>query len=136
VFSSLLLAGVELIDATSGIDQLGLSGIKRMAVRADFHAHIAGCCGAGFEGVPASAGYRDGVVGWVDSRFHNSDTVAEDCRKRKGLGVLFFFLIFGSESGKKDTYQFYSSTHCGYGPRSCSALSAESSESDDPQIGI
>ena len=66
----LAIALVEAIDASSGIDQLLLSGEERMASRTNFDVQIAFLGRASLEGLAASAanGYFD--VFRVNSWFH------------------------------------------------------------------
>jgi hypothetical protein len=60
----------ELIDLTGGVDDFLLAGIKRMAVRADFHMQILADSGAGFESVAAAADHVDFSILRMDVRFH------------------------------------------------------------------
>ena len=67
------LAGVllaEFVDAAAGVDDLLLTRIEGVAVRADFDLQIVAQRRARVEGVPAAAGHRDLFVVGMDSVFH------------------------------------------------------------------
>lgn len=60
----------EFIDLSGGVHDFLLTGIKRVAVRADFHMQILADSGAGLEGMAATADHVNFSVLWVDIRFH------------------------------------------------------------------
>jgi hypothetical protein len=67
--SRVLLA--KFIDAPSGIDDLLLTGIERMAVRTDFKAQIVADRRAGLEAIATAAGNCDFLVLRMDRLFHD-----------------------------------------------------------------
>jgi hypothetical protein len=68
LLAAVLLA--ELLDPTRGIDNFLLAGEKRVTRRTHFHLEIFAQCGAGLEGIPATAGNRDFLVVGVNLVFH------------------------------------------------------------------
>jgi hypothetical protein len=60
----------EFLNATGGVHDLLLAGVKRMALRTYFNREIAASSGAGFELVTAAASNADFFVSWMDFWFH------------------------------------------------------------------
>jgi hypothetical protein len=65
----------EAVNASAGIDQLLLAGIKRMTFRADFNAHFL-LGGANLESFPAYAAHRGHLVVGMYLFFHFSHLFA------------------------------------------------------------
>ena len=78
--SRVLLA--ELVDATSGVEDLLFARVERVAARTNFDREILPEGRAGLDRVAAGAGHRDVLVFRVDRRFHYRATEAEACGKR------------------------------------------------------
>ena len=78
--SRVLLA--ELVDATSGVEDLLFARVERVAARTNFDREILPKGRAGRERVAAGAGHRDVLIFRVDRRFHDRATEAEACGKR------------------------------------------------------
>src|SRR5581483_3215034 len=68
--SSVLLA--ELVDAARGVDDLLLTGVERMAVRADLDLEVMAKCRARLECVAAGAGDGDLFVIRMGGGFHGN----------------------------------------------------------------
>ena len=60
----------ELVNTTSGIKNLLLTGIERVASGANIKAQIPACSGLGLKAVTAAAGSGNLIVFWVNFRFH------------------------------------------------------------------
>ena len=60
----------ELLNTTSGIHDLLLAGVERMALGADFDIEIAAGSGAGLELVAATAGDSHVRIIWLNIGFH------------------------------------------------------------------
>jgi hypothetical protein len=61
---------VKSIDAPCGVDQLLLTGKKRMAGRTNFHVQIVFAGGTGLKGLATGAGNCDFLVFRMNSGFH------------------------------------------------------------------
>src|SRR5688500_17427605 len=70
LFRGVLLT--EVLDATSGIDELLFAGIERMAAGADFDLQVVAYRGARLKGVAARAGNVDLFVLRVNAGLHNN----------------------------------------------------------------
>jgi hypothetical protein len=64
-------AALEAFDAATGVDELLLAGVERVALRAKFNVHL-GLGGTRDEGVPAAAGDSGFDVFGVDLSLHSS----------------------------------------------------------------
>ena len=60
----------ELVDATAGIEDLLLAGVKRMTRRAHFNREVIAKCRTGTELVTATTGYFDVTVIGMNFGFH------------------------------------------------------------------
>jgi hypothetical protein len=73
------VALAEFVDLPGGVHDFLLTGIKWVAVRADFHVQVATDRGAGLEAVAAAADHVDFSILGVDIRFHKR--LASACKK-------------------------------------------------------
>jgi len=78
-------ASFKLLDASCGVHNLCLSGVKRVAVIADIDIKLV--LGRSNGGLVAAyaAHFRDRVVFWVDFCLHNSDSTIR-CNTRNTIG--------------------------------------------------
>ena len=74
---------VEAINTAGGVEHLLLTGIKGVALRANFDVQVLAERRAGFESLTAAAGHGNFSICWVNVRFH----VSQQCgRNRSALG--------------------------------------------------